>query len=173
MKIDKNITQTIPVEDIETVSTFFINFNENYYKSPYWAWLSLNDNLSLSNKLDITIQGYVAKLPRNTTAGFNLNANMFSRFIGSNNVVVWNIASESSRNETATRKLSRYKVFPSLPDKFITSSCCHDLSTLKIIPTMSLFIESLTPECPTLSGSAAASFGRPRRHPARWTAGWG
>jgi hypothetical protein len=128
MMVDKQVAESLPREDKETVIPVVVNPHESHDESSDRAWLSVPDNLPFSVKRDVTVQRDVGKLPRSATTGFHLDRDMSSELIGRDDVVVRDVAGERGRDESAARKLRRDEVFPGLPDKLVATSCCHDPS---------------------------------------------
>lgn len=123
--IDQHVTQAFPRQDVETVVAVILDFDECHDQSEHRAEFRISNNLPFSVEGDVAVLRDVAKLPGGSTTGFDLDGNMASGFVGCDDVVMRDVASECGSDQSTAGEFRRDEVFTGLPDKLVATSCCH------------------------------------------------
>ena len=113
--LDKQITEFLPREDVETIVSVLLNLYEGHDELAHRANLRISDNLPLAVKRDVAVLCDVAKLPRGATTCFDLDGDVPSSFVGRNDVVMRDVASESGGDQPTAGKLRGDEVLTRLP----------------------------------------------------------
>ena len=113
--LDKQISEFLPREDVETIVYVLLNLDEGHDESAHRANLRVSDNLPLAIKRDVAVLCDVAKLPRGATTCFDLDGDVSPSFVGRNDVVIRDVAGESGGDQPTAGKLRCDEVLTRLP----------------------------------------------------------
>lgn len=123
--LDEQVAQSLPCKNVEPVLSIVFNLDEDDDKTPHWTSHRLTDDLAFAVKRNVTELPDVSELPRCTPAGFHLDGNVSTDFVGRDDVVMRYVAGECGGDQPAARKLRRDEVLTSLPNDLIAAPVCH------------------------------------------------
>lgn len=125
MPLHQQVAQALPGQNVETIVPVFRNLDEGHDESVDRARFRVSDNLPLAVKRDVAVLRDVAKLPGRATTCFDLDGDVSSVFVGRDDIVMRDVASECGCNQPTAGQLRRDEVLTGLSDQFVAASCCH------------------------------------------------
>ena len=119
---DRQVSQTLPCEDVETVAAVILELNKNHDEPADRRRFWLPDDLPLSVEGDFAELSNTGELPGTAATSFDLHGNMFPILVGRDDVVVWHIPGERGGDESLTRQFGGDQILPGLTNNLVTPS---------------------------------------------------
>jgi hypothetical protein len=135
---DKHLSKLFPSEDVELVFSSPVDLDEYHHQVLGRTILIFTNYLLRTYEFYLTEITDISELRRITYARLNLNRDMISSLISSDNIVMGDVACERGADPPTTRELCGNEIFASLTCYFVVSTSGHTCAGSNKTPAITM-----------------------------------